>query len=839
MTANLTENRGALGELELTCAWDKGMHDLLGQDRLIRLVRGEKWLWTLVITQRGGDSRSGITVTGRDPRFLLGKADDQGPMLVFREFIAGTTHLTNGDFRRTEYVIVNDEPILRAKLWTFAEGTSWKTTGTGGVTLDGTIIPEADDVLPADEKADAKPGQTWRATSSVAWLFPDASPRGKGRLRLIYEGHFDEAVVASPYATWGDSARTPTDITPLDADPGGLVPGPVFSCQSSMPNLVPDGEFDTGPLGPDYMVDFGTWGHGTDGGWNGPNYAYTDVSLVGSVLESTTHLMVVPGEEYELRTVIRANPGSPGTDGEAWMEVALADAGGPPYTRIGTDHLVGPLANTDWNIKRVQAVTIPDGFVSMTPLLNVANGTAGRFDFDSMTVIRTKGNIDYRRGPVFGVIPERTLKVRVNYRVDAGVTSGRVELQFVMLDALGQREELLVPGINLGPSDLAGLQTAEFEVAPPSGYDLLAPQIYSEDIVGGAIVVGQWRITDGDRNTRYYDAIGSEADSLLTVTVTAPEGTDRVGVALVAEEGAFSWLFGEAALFRVNEPIPTAAQVVDALLHDPVNGHYLLLPGRIYGDDTLLHDWLIEDTPLLSAIHHLSTSGLVSPLREDRVNPDMTYDWGTAEQLYTDRGALVLTDTSPIVRGGVAVETTNEDRVDRVVVIGAKKLDARGRPVQVRGSAENPVTVNDWQGQPVIRTKKVVEESIEIGQQADAFARRVLDRASTAIVNTRATLVNHERIDDFVVGDWVHPENRDAGLEDTTAAVDVEGETVFPAVQRVVHRQTHMGKDAGWRAEVLDPSSGQWVPVADVEWEDATTVDVELGTPLPDITVPV
>ncbi len=170
------------------------------------------------------------------------------------------------------------------------------------------------------------------------------------------------------------------------------------------------------------------------------------------------------------------------------------------------------------------------------------------------------------------------------------------------------------------------------------------------------------------------------------------------------------------------------------------------------------------------------------------------------------------------MRGGVAVETTSEQRVDRVVVIGATILNARGRDVRIVGSAANAPTATDWQGNPVVRTRRVEETSITSVAQADAYARLLLDRAAVVIVNTRATLVNHETVEDFTVGDWVYPENRDGGLEDITAAVDVAGETFFPARQRVVSRTTSMGKGSGWRAEVLDPASGEWVPIPHVDW---------------------
>jgi hypothetical protein len=832
VSATLTENLGALGELDLSLSFDKLLYDLLRQDNLVRLYRGEKLTWTMVVTKRGGDSASGISVTARDPRILLGE-EGSGPTIEDREYIAGTTHLSNGSFTLLDPAIPT-KPLF----WTLREDTTWQAPPPVGGSLATTVgvFPDSDDVAESTEPAPARPGQTWETYAAVVH---GSTTAGRYRQRLIYEGHFHPEPIGDAFSGWGPSTRTPTGDINLTTDPTGTLSGPVFRCQSGQPNLIDDGDFESGNLD-QWNLTFGNWFNANaDAAWDGTHYAMTDTSggnPAFKLMEYKHPFAVVEGEQYQMRLVAKPSEAHTTTDGQAYMSMAVA-TGPPPYVFIETAR-----ADTNGQTTTNNAgfrillgeITVGPGQVSMTPLVIVAGQSQGQWDLDTADLIRTKGNIDTRTEAAKVVTPERTYRWEPYYRVDDGVTAGRVQLRAV---AYGEgRPDLILAGPELQSSKDALPQQATFDITPPSGYDFVARQIYCEDVFGGGIWIGEAPMVDADDTTRVYDAIVSTT-GVAGLFHVAPDGTQTVRVACVLEADAAVWSTTSVYLRRVAEPIPTAAQVVDSLLHDPTNGHYLLDPGTITGDDTLAHDWTITDLTVRAALNHLSTSGLVQPLREDRVKADMTYHWGTAAQLYVERGALVLSDLSPIVRGNVAVDATSEGRIDRVKVIGATKADADGRPVTVTGAAANPVTTYDWQGRPVMRTRVVTETSIETVAHAEAYARALLDRASAVIVNVKATLVNHETIDDFDVGDWVFPENRDAGVEDPSRPVDVAGVTSFPDRMRVVHRQTRMGR-GDFRAEVLDPDTGDWVPLADIDWEGPTTVEVELGTPLADITVP-
>jgi hypothetical protein len=423
------------------------------------------------------------------------------------------------------------------------------------------------------------------------------------------------------------------------------------------------------------------------------------------------------------------------------------------------------------------------------------------------------------------VTPERPL--RWSKSVSAGAALQRGTVKLVAKCVCPGRPDVTFPSTALEPPKDGSQEELTFEFTPPSGYNQVIRTIVGTDIEGMAITLGVGSIVDTDNGTKVFDTIADESGELV-VQAVIPEGTEKVGVSLVAEAGAFSWVAGDLVLHRIGEDILPVAQVVDALLHDPITGQYRLHPGNISGADHLLHDWTIPRQSARTALGHLSTSGLVSPLREDRVRLDadgvLRYDWGTAEELYVERRALVLTGTRAIVRGGIGVERNNEQRADRVEVIGATLADARGRPVQIIGVAENAYTGNP-------DTLVIEDSSADHVAYANSLARYHLDRVSTTIVNAGGTLVNWRSIDTFDVGDWVYPENRDAGVEGDDA-FDLAGETTFPERMRVVAGTLRMGR-GDWSAEVFDPTSGQWVRLPAIRWESGTSCDVEMGTPLP------
>jgi hypothetical protein len=246
MGAVLTERLGALGDLGFTHDWDSVLYRLLAEGALVRFRWGEsdKQIKVCVVTRRGGDARLGIVIGGRDPRVLLG-VDNRGPMIQ-REFVAGTNRLSNGTFHLLEEL----DPT-HAQLWTFVENTAWEATGTGLVTLNSDRTPTRDDPLAAVEQPRALAGQTWEATAGVGWLFPEASPAGKLRLRLTTFGHYDTPDLAPDPAVVVDIIEKPQLFAGRDfLSAAGWTLGPTMSIAGGAlvagPNPRPTYDADAG-----------------------------------------------------------------------------------------------------------------------------------------------------------------------------------------------------------------------------------------------------------------------------------------------------------------------------------------------------------------------------------------------------------------------------------------------------------------------------------------------------------------------------------------------------------------------------------------------------------------
>lgn len=559
---------------------------------------------------------------------------------------------------------------------------------------------------------------------------------------------------------------------------------------------------------------------------------HTDRVTEGAIPEVPTGYPVDQGETWNCQAQVLRSDDSNGT---ASVYVRKTKTATPTNLAGAFDEQVGSVT-TGGELVLSTAYTSPvkqlDKDVTIEPettaigvTLEVEGQSRGRFWFTNVLLQRVKGNFARMeaRCAVNAGRPYRWSQLVYsgpNLRPDSTM---RLAVYFT---ASGRASAPVIKSPDIKPKPGGGWQTVDFDFTVPSGYDTAWLQVEEMDVFGDWFYLVDGTLHDTDSTTRVADVVADGSLSTVAVSAVAPEGTEKVSAALVAEEGAFSWVVGNVWLHRINEPIPTAAEVVDDLLHDPITGQYRLQPGAIIGPDHLLHDWAPRYTSLRTALQHLSTSGLVYPLREDRVTGDLRYHWGTAEQLFKERGSLVLTRSRIIVRDGIGVERNAEERVDRVVVIGATKADARGRPVQVIGLAEN-----DW-GDRNPDTLVIEDSTAETKAHADALARYHLDIASTVIVNVRASLDNWRSIDDFDCGDWVFPENADAQLEDLSRAVDLAGETVYPVRERVVARTLRMGR-ADWSADVLDATTGQWVPLPGVLWERETSCDVELGTPLP------
>lgn len=230
MAASLTETLMGLGSCQVDFIYDPDLYDELEPGRHLQFFDGERHFATVVITSRT-PTPEGISITGLAPDWALG-LDQEGPLIVDHEFVAGNDKLSDGTFAYGDL------------FWKLAGGSLW-TIAVGGASLaaGGTV----DDALVPDDKfEDVVPGQQYQATVVVDRASGDL---GRLRLRVIYDGRFatPNLLPNGDLVDGSDQWGVATDLAVVEDpdNPGGfmLKAGP-----STRPDKVVNGDFGQGPL---------------------------------------------------------------------------------------------------------------------------------------------------------------------------------------------------------------------------------------------------------------------------------------------------------------------------------------------------------------------------------------------------------------------------------------------------------------------------------------------------------------------------------------------------------------------------------------------------------------
>lgn len=781
---------------------------------------------TMILLSVEGDEE-GLTIGGQGPYWHLGLPGGPGPFIRDLEFISGNNILDNGTFPAD----------LLLLYWKTSEDTGWEWNAASHNVDPGSAYmgaaPLKDDVLETREYP-AEPGQQW---FFFGYFIRGPGSLGRIRLRTTYHGRFTPPDLATaPYSSWTGPFIDDFELT---TDPEGIVAGPVWRIQTAEANLVGDFEFDNGVPSAYWNPLSGVWGPGSDGGWNGANYAYTDVDPgIGlAVLQSLTPIGCIPGEEYELRIVVRPNPGSPATDGEVWLEVALTDDGTPPFVRVSTPTLRGP-TSTDWHIL-LQRFTVPEGQVNMTALLYRSGGTTGRWDFDTATVFRVKGSRDQVISPAIGVTPERTYQWTVPYRVDVGVNGGRAQMRAALFG--DGRPIIHLDGPDLkGQQDGLKLQHQTWDITPPSGYDAVEMRLYSEDIAGGNVWVGVGTFVDQDRSTVVVDELTDHLQPtwlLRERASTAPEGTETVSFSVVAEADGIGWVADDLVAVRFGTPHATHTDVIRALLTNQTTGTPLEIGlGTIVDPGIIPMDWHLLLMFNRDAWVHFN-SVIASPPGEWRITIAGNLDWAPFGSLFVDHhpdssSPVILLKRDLDVKDIGGVQADVSDRPTDILVLGAEVPTGGGRSRLITASSTVAGTESIAQRTEVISSGTI--DSIRFAQALadDEAERRALPPLSiTATLNEidpddAATLGIPARAD-FGTGDTIYVFHPEALLTDDANETEVAGETVKPRALRVQERsREHSGP--GWRIEMVEADGTVW-DLPDVIWSDEDSTTLTLG----------
>lgn len=777
------------------------------------------------VLRRVDGGEEGLSIGGPGILWEFG-AGGVGPPIEDREYLSGANKLSNP--------LNPAAPLVPPDLMWSVGDSGW-VIGAGFATVAGSVDNLEDQLLLSEESWPVVEGASYTASVDIGRIVGTES-YGRLRLRMNFRGgpfvHPDQLPA---FSTWDPSTGTDIgehDIT-YDGGSDSFIAGP-----SAMPNLVVDGEMDNGPLTADW-IEVSTWGQGTDGGWNGANYAFNDNSGF-EVLVSTHPISVVQGQKYEARFVGRANPGSPATDGQAWMQMALATIAGPPYTRIDTPALKGPMPTTDWNIVRYQ-FEIPEAHISMTAILLATDGTTGRWDYDTVTLIRTEGNVDFATSPIFAITPGRSYRWTQPVVTDVGVRSGTVSLAMVCFVAT--RPAIILQGPSVKVTGGA-TEVIEWEFTPPSGMDVCMARIVCQDVVGGSVRFPQAgaSIRQTDTSTVVPETVGplASAGETMTLTVAAPVGAKDVHVELVAEAYGIGWVASGFSLIRDTDDPATGDDIVADLLVNLLTGLPLSIgAGDINCPEGIPYDWRQINLTNRAALDHYCT--VVSlPVREYRLtasNPPLL-DVATAALLWPDPGPASAFLPDDIDVEEIAPPATDiADRATEIVVLGNERELVSGGTLLITATAQVPGPTEEGLNlNPIARRKYVSDGTVDHLGYAQARADDLAEQEANPAWAVKVTLSGTDeyevdRAKAIESGQTVYLYKPDAGIIDTANETTINGVEVFPRRGRVLELQRDHGPS--YRVVMLAPDGEMWdLPGVILSEDDRTQVTVGDRLPL-------
>lgn len=833
MSASITEVLMAPGSWALDLEWDPELLVAVKDSSHVLLYQGEKRVYAGVLVSRT-PGRTGIRIGGFGLLWHLGRDDNTGPLILDREYVAGTNKLSNGDFE------------LEDLYWSFGEPSFWAITEDNplGGSWAAQILtdPAKDDALKGDEGAyPTKVGDTWQLD---VWAKRLAGTVGRLRARLVFEGRFNQVGV-NPGGVgndWTDLSQFSAD-TEVVNDPGEAKSGDwvlrVGPCTRKQ--LLANGGFELGDFsywdpGDQWALSF--MSEGRSGNWA----AFWDAAAgTGSTLwaasvadGSDLTFPVRPGEKYHAEGYLRSdNADAP--DGDIYIQ--LSRFNGVEFSTTDLAH-VPPNDPSEiiWRKTEVDFEIEPETESIFFALQN--SSTVGKWRADDFSLTRIVGNIARLQSTdPFAVVPAKAHTLYASVRSGPDYISGSLRAQ-VAFSADG-RPDVTQDGPSVeGTDNLWQLLT--FNFTPPSGYDQAKIAWIGTDVVGDSfwINVADMLVQFDDTSTRIFDAKSTETQAAfdeLSQTVDSPDGAETVRVELVAEDQGDGWVVDDVFLGRVDAPPAVTGDIVAELLTSPKTGLPILAAGQIHGIDTILYDWLIKRLTDRQALLHLSRAGVCSPVREYYVDPWFQLHWGTAEELFVQR-PLVYAGEDLVFIDDPEAEISSQEHLTDVLIVGAERQKANGRRVLITGAASNPPgDLVDPFGNPVEHTRLVEDSTIDHVGYAQAYARYLADQGDHPAQATRLQMASGRAVDDFDVGDWIGVHKPEADFEDLDNPVELGGRTVFPQRLRVLSRTWRLA--AGFRAELMH-NDGTLEDISDaVRWEQVESADVELGDVLPEFAV--
>lgn len=241
-----------------------------------------------------------------------------------------------------------------------------------------------------------------------------------------------------------------------------------------------------------------------------------------------------------------------------------------------------------------------------------------------------------------------------------------------------------------------------------------------------------------------------------------------------------------------------------------------LTAGTLTGAGTLTHSvqWMNRRTALDAVVRYFWQS-------EWRINPDFTFDVGTAANLYGST-PTVIASPLPATRdqGGVAglgatidIGIDLDDYASAVTLIGQSQTASSGGAGAYRDNTGSTFT---WR-------RLIDAKQTPAGQESTAAAQYVTD-LSAVRNEIRVATPDFAAIDLCPVGSTIYVWDPDLGLESTANTVLYQGQVLHPTTVRVVGATWPVQQGMGVWLRSTASGSAVWTDLTDwVEWETGVT----------------
>ena len=466
--------------------------------------------------------------------------------------------------------------------------------------------------------------------------------------------------------------------------------------------------------------------------------------------------------------------------------------------------------------------TIEDETTGLGVFIELKGNTDGRWWFSNFRLYRFGGNKDWieAAAPV-DLTPERTYEFRISC-LPGPLLNKEAKARLLVHLTSADRPPVTVTSSDQGPMKEGETATPviTLDVTPPSGYTQATAELMIEDTYNDVFSFGEMTIVDKDHSTMVFDTIATDPSGAVTVTTTAPDGTESVRMQVVGEVAAAGSVLAAELIRTTADPATGDDIIADLLVHPSTGLPVGIAAGTIDCPEVIPFDWRQVKLTLLAALAHYCDV-ISEPTREYRINPALPPTIDVSTSPFVTRPIVLLpTDVDVEDVPDPTVDVTN--RATEIDVIGAEVQRLNGQTTLITAKATVPGAVErDLNNNPIVRTKQISDGTIDTFGYANAYAAdQALREASPGlVVDVTLTGTNYTR-GALDVGDWLEIFVPESNIKDDDNPKTVEGVPCFPRVMRAVARERDHGPS--FRVVMLKPDGSTFPLAVNHSERDAT-----------------